>query len=219
MFKPAICAIGLLAAAVPPFATAYGANPVVCSGAPVKCTEIPAADHAENYRGQGEHKAAQGQSINEWCRAHNPNPAAVARCVHAELGRLGPSAPPTAPVQQPAQQTPADPYADVVNKGLRERYLRVKSETLDEIRFVGYARACGALMDVAASVLWSNRVHARIYDDPEMSNLDFLAGPNKLGHADVNRAMRDGGARAQSQGCDFFKEHPEVVLELRRQAQ
>jgi hypothetical protein len=158
---------------------------------------------------------AQTPDVINWCNRYNRNPVAAARCIRAETGQVPTGAPleqaVSPPVQQPAQQQPADPYADAVNNARLDKYLRAKAHVLDEIRLLGYAGACQAVHLLSAQVRASD-IYIRFYSSETIGVLGTPHIPQ-----DINQAMQEGATRAQSQGCDFFKERPELVLELRRE--
>jgi hypothetical protein len=162
--------------------------------------------------------AAQAPDIINWCNRYNRDATAAARCIRAETGQVStgtlleqaaPVSPP--PVQQPAQDPPADPYVDSVNKARHEGYLRAKARILDEIRFLGYAGACHAVLDGLA-LGRADQIFSSFYSDPEVRRMGIGADSRE-----IHQAMRDGADRAQNERCKFFDERPELVLKLRQE--
>jgi hypothetical protein len=106
----------------------------------------------------------------------------------------------------PAEQIdPNNPYAAATRRWQREEVRAHTARMLDEARYGGFAQGCQVIPD--------GRVLLFKYD--------LLNTPtDDTWHADpeaVARAFDEGATRALAAGaCDYFQEHPEEVLRLRR---
>ena len=145
---------------------------------------------------------AHAQSIEEWCQAHNRDQAAVARCVQAETGQSAP----TPPVQR--QAPPPDPYADVERQEFLRRYQRAKDRVRVGLHNLGYAEGCDVIYHSEAMVGMGEI----------FSEFATLAATHNesVNLEDLKRVMQEGVDQAHSEGCDYFKNHPEDVIEMRR---
>lgn len=109
----------------------------------------------------------------------------------------------------PARAQSADPYAGAVaqeaRKQLQERY----DAFLDGVRAYSYAIACGALptKSLAYGAIAQNRFY--FVNRPE---------PYEAMERTINQILAEGPKFAKATGCDYWKDHPDAVLEIRRAA-
>lgn len=112
-------------------------------------------------------------------------------------------------VSGPVRGQSADPYAGVVaqeaRKQLQERY----DAFLDGVRAYSYAIACGALP--TKSLAYGAIAQGRLYFVNKLQ-------PYEAMERAINQILAEGPKFAQSTGCDYWKNNPDAVLEIRRAA-
>jgi hypothetical protein len=97
-----------------------------------------------------------------------------------------------------------------------KRYLQDRERVLNELEFMSFAGECQVLPPPLTFLLWQwyNR---SLMLSHEWQSVELELAPRKqaLSMAMIENAKRAGGDRAKNEGCDYFKEHPEIVAELR----
>jgi hypothetical protein len=164
---------------------------------------------------------AQTPDVINWCNRYNRNPMAVARCIHAETPAQTPTTQQSAPAPQqtaPVQQSAPDPYREAQHEGQMKRYLQDRERMLNALEFMSFAGGCQVVPEALAYVLWS-WYYRSLYRSPEWQSMELELAPRKenLSTAMIDNAKRAGLDRAKNEGCDYFKEHPEIVAEIREQ--
>ena len=151
---------------------------------------------------------AQAQSIEQWCRAHNRTPDAAARCVNGEGGA---AAVPRA-VPAPPAQTPVDPGATPQQE--RNNYFAARAKLVEVARYSGHAAACNVIRENSPVIhAWALRLG--------FNQLQWMAWAlDDHFRQAIDQATVDGAVRGKEpNGCDYFRQHPEAVLELRQTMQ
>jgi hypothetical protein len=187
--------------------------------------------------------AAQTQDVINWCNRYNRNPMAVARCIRAETDQARPqqpyrpgyqplyqqrieypdrvAVPAVAPPQQPAQvqqpAPPADPYAQAQMQEEIKRYVQINDDIIKDLWVIGFAVGCKVIpkLDLAMLVALAGYHRLEGVDQRIVLALHDAHDPRVPTWERWKRAEQDGLDRAQNEGCDFWKDHPEAVTEMR----
>ena len=115
----------------------------------------------------------------------------------------------------PALAAQQDPYAGGQKALAQDQYNKGREDLINQERVAGYAGAC-KVYRVDGEV---GAVQTGLF--LQFRNAEIQEGiliDNKLGN-DVLIAFAEGQKAAASKGCDYFKQHPEVVRAIREQAQ
>jgi hypothetical protein len=169
---------------------------------------------------------AQTPDVINWCNRYNRDPVAAARCIRAETRQAPAGAPvpqPAPPQQQPAPQVqqpapPADPYAQSQSQEMVKRYVQIHEDIITGLRVIGFAVGCKVIPQLGLPMLVALAGSHRL-DDADMSRIGLAlhdAHDPRVGSWERwQRAEQDGLDRAQNEGCDFWKNDPEAVTEMR----
>lgn len=107
----------------------------------------------------------------------------------------------------------SDPYADSDRKQKSSKYVAYRDRVMDSVKLFYFAAACRVIEHNVADNF------RNFYTTPLYQSLEFLgAEPVNSIVARYQAAERDGTALA-AQGCDFFKDRPEIVRTLREMRQ
>jgi len=109
----------------------------------------------------------------------------------------------------PVRAQSADPYAGAVAQEARKQLQARYDAFLDGVRAYSYAIACGALptKSLAYGAIAQNRFY--FVNKPE---------PYESMERAINQILAEGPQFARSTGCDYWKDNPAAVLEIRRAA-
>jgi hypothetical protein len=116
-----------------------------------------------------------------------------------------------------AASAQSDPYADAYRQQLRERWDRAYADEQKQVAMFYFARRCGVLNNQQLGTLnghlisrlvatWQS-LHPGISHIPP-PNLDDLTSYGKV---EATNLMLNAG------GCDYFRQNPEIVAELREE--
>lgn len=109
----------------------------------------------------------------------------------------------------PVQAQSADPYAGAVAREARKQLQERYDAFLDGVRAYSFAIACGALptKSLAYGAIAQNRFYF-------VNKLE----PYEAMERTINQILADGPTFARTNGCDYWKNNPDAVLEIRRAA-
>jgi hypothetical protein len=109
----------------------------------------------------------------------------------------------------PASAQGADPYAGAVAQAARKQLQERYDAFLDGVRAYSYAIACDALP--TKSLAYGAIAQSRFYFINKLE-------PYETMEKTINQILADGPKLASSMGCEFWKDNPDAVLEVRQAA-
>lgn len=104
-------------------------------------------------------------------------------------------------------QTP-DPYADGVAKAAKERRQRRHDDFLERVEGLAYAVGCKV---VASDHAWAAIAYSYVAQATALG-----ADQPNITRQELTEALNQSSALATERGCDFWKNNPDLVLEVRQ---